>query len=277
MKKIFTLANGRSGTKFLSEIFKSNVKNCVSKHEPTPSLFGEPIYWYNQGKTEEIKKLFIEKKKKIERYNKDVYIETNHAFLKSFSDVAMEFFSDMKLIHLIRNPLKAAKSEINRKNLLFTLPLYIILPIPRFYIGDDGKKYFKWSLTGNEEIFRDFTGTSISHYQWYVIQWIEIENRAVNFLNKYNKHNDCYILNSPRDLNDPDEIKNLFDFMEVELKNENIIIRGKKNKNKVPTAITEEEKRQFQEAINLLSDKYLKIFREKPYKNFEWTNLLRKT
>ena len=49
----------------------------------------------------------------------------------------------------------------------------------RHYRGGDGKKYFRWALTGLEPIFSHLAGNPLSRFQWYVVQWIEIENRAM--------------------------------------------------------------------------------------------------
>ena len=270
MIKIFLLANGRSGTKFLSDLFKYNVKNCISKHEPFPDMFGKPIYWYQQGNKKEIQRLFKWKKDRINRYNASVYLETNHAFLKSFSDVAIEFFPDMKLIHLIREPIKTAKSELNRHLTINNLH------IPFSYTkGHNGKKYSRYSLTGDEDIYKSIGSNNISLFQKYILQWIEIENRAIKFLDKYKKHDDCFTMQSPKDFNDYNKLERLFKFFNLELKSEKILIKGKKNKNVKPTIITDEDKKQFEEIINRLPIEYLRIFQKEPYNRFEWASTLK--
>ena len=270
MIKIFVLASGRSGTKYLSELFKNNTKNCVSRHEPFPDMFGKPIYWYQQGNIEEIRRQFIRKKKKIDSYNADVYIETNHAFLKSFSDVAMEFFPDMKLIHLIRNPLKVARSELNRH--LFLDKIHIPF---RYYTGEDGERYFRWSLTGKEDIFQVVGINSLTLYQKYVLSWIEIENRAIRFLEKYKKYDDCYVLSTPKDLNDYRVLEDLFSFFNLKIKKRGIRMHGIRNRNPVSTVVSEEDEKQFREVVNNLPSEYLKIFRKIPYTKFEWVKILK--
>ena len=268
MEKVFVLASGRSGTRFLSGIFKNNVKNCISKHEPKPDMFSKSIYYYKEGIFDLIDKEFKKKKQKIMNYNYDVYIETNHSFLKSFSDVAIITFPNMKLIHLIRNPLKVARSELNRQVFLDK----IHYPFVRYYKVNN-KKYFKWALTWEEYIFKYFDDIELTKYQKYLIQWIEIENRAINFLNKYNKHDDCYTLHTPKDLNDYNKIKELFDFLNVKLKNKEVILKGRKNRTPVKTIITEEEKRQFKDIIKRIPDKYLEIFKKPPYTNADWISI----
>jgi hypothetical protein len=274
--KIFCLTSGRTGTKYLSYLFKNNIVDCVGKHEPRPNMFGKPIYWYQTGQNDKIKNLFQKKMEIINSYNVKLYVETNHAFLKSFSDVSMEYFPDMKLIHLIRNPLKVARSNQNRADQL------IKIHFPLSYKGEDGNKYIKWTLTGNEEIYKDFnfdnkTIFQVSDtkkiYQYFILEWIETENRAINFLNKYGKHNDCFTLDVPKDLNNAGKIKEMFDFFELEMKNKTISFEGRKNKGKKKTIITEKEIGYFNEMISKLPDKYLRIFKNKPYVDFEWCDI----
>ncbi|UCD14485.1 MAG: hypothetical protein JSW60_03450 [Thermoplasmatales archaeon] len=272
MIKIFVLASGRSGTKYLSGLFKRNVKNCIAKHEPLPGMFGKPIYWCHQGDMEKVKNRFMKKKRRISQSHAGVYIETNHAFLKSFADVAMECFPDMKLIHVIRNPLKVARSELNRQMWLDK----IHLPF-RYYIGDNGERYFRWSLTGLEDIYHQVAIDLLSLYQKYAVQWIEIENRAMMFLEKYHKYSDCYTLSVPEDLNNEQVVKELFDLFSLQIGEGHLRMYGRRNLNPVPTVVNEEDKKQFQEVVNNLPDKYLKIFQKRPYTRFEWVKLLTKS
>lgn len=273
MIKIFCLTSGRTGTKYLSYLFKNNVKDCIGRHEPAPSMFGRSIYWYQKNQKDKIEKLFKKKKEKINSLNANAYVETNHAFLKSFSDVAIEHFPDMKLIHSIRNPLKVAKSNFNKYAQLR------LIHYPLNYKGDDGNSYIKWTLTGNEEIYKSFNFDNKTIYQiidedkiyqYFLLEWIETENRAIEFLNKYKKHNECYTLDAPKDLNNENKIKKMFSFFGLELKQEDISFRGRKNKGGKRTIITEKEKNLLKEIISKLPDKYLQIFKNKPYVDFEW-------
>jgi len=271
MIKIFVLASGRSGTRYLASVFRHNIKRCVSKHEPYPTMFGQPIYWYQEKNFEKIRRLFAIKQWRICHCRADVYLETNNAFLKSFADIALECFPDLKLIHIIRNPLEVAKSQLNRHLWLNK----IHLPLRRYYRASDGKKYFRWTLTGNEEIFRATTLNPLTPYQFLVLQWIEIENRAIRFLDTYNKHADCYTLFAPEDLNSSEVLRSMFHFFGLEQKDERIHFpTGWKNENKTPTKVTKEDERQFRQVIDHLPTSWLKIFHDAPYTECEWAKLL---
>ena len=158
---VFCLASGRSGTHFLSEILRRNTLGVICRHEPylwNPSMFGRPIYDHAVGDEAAVRKLAERKRRVIEGYSGATgYAETSHAFLKSWADLAVEFFPRTKLVHLVRNPLSVAKSDGIREELIhrWRLPL-------RNYRGGDGKPYFRWALTGLEPIFSDRKSTRLN-------------------------------------------------------------------------------------------------------------------
>ena len=96
---IFCLASGRSGTHFLYEILRRNTRRVVCRHEPylwNPSMFGRPIYDRAVGDHNAVRQLALKKRGVIEKYLRTAaYAETSHSFLKSWCDVAIEFWPDM--------------------------------------------------------------------------------------------------------------------------------------------------------------------------------------
>ncbi len=268
MLTVFTLSSGRSGTHFLYQLLKRNARDCVARHETygwNPSMFGRPIYDYAVNQRERTRKLLQRKRRIVDRCGASAYVETSHAFLKSWHDLAEEFFPQSKFVHLIRDPLKVAKSEADRERLIkgFHIPLC-------HYRGGDGKKYFLWSLTGLEPIFRHFAKAKLTRLQWYVIQWIEIENRAMQFLSEFRKQADCFTLHSPVELNDQVRVAALFDFLGLKSRGSQIIIRGRRNTNWRPTVITQEDRRQFGDVIRSVPPASLEIFRNEPYVSLPW-------
>lgn len=273
MKRIFfTLASARSGTLYLRDVFRMNVRNCASRHEPffdwgNPTLFGPAIYDAFAGRVEKIRTRLVKKRAYIERLRESVYLESSHAFLKSTYLAALDFFPDMRLIHLVRDPLHVAHSETFRE----TWRRRVHAPF-HFYVGDDGRRHFCWALTGNEEIFQHFRGRSLSMFQWYLIQWIEIENRAMRFLDEHQLYSRCFTLHSPRDLNDPATMKAMFDFFELPTAQSRVVLGRRRNKSiGHRTVITAENEREWDDVLRHVPGRYLEIFEREPYRDLAWS------
>ena len=274
MRTVFALTSGRSGTHFLYEIIRRNAHDCVCRHETyvrNPSMFGRPIFDYSTGNLDAVRKLLQRKARIIASYRPRTYVETSHAFLKSYFDLATECFPEMKFVHLIRNPLEVARSEANREE----LTQWLRIPLLN-YRGGDGRKYFRWSLTGLEPIYQHFDLSQITLFQRYVVQWIEIENRAMQFLARHNKQADCFTLHSPPDLGNRQILRSLLEFLELPLRNKELTLTGRKNRNPKKTVVADEDRRQFRDIIDRLPAKFLEIFRDPPYCQFPWSSLLQK-
>ncbi|MDB6068198.1 MAG: hypothetical protein JWR26_4406 [Pedosphaera sp.] len=269
---IFTLSSARSGTLYLRNLFKNNIKDCTCRHEPffdwgNPTLFGRAIYDAYAGRLDRIREKLARKRDYINRLEGSVYLESSHAFLKSAYVAALESFPEMRLIHLIRDPLKVAKSEAYREE----WRRRVHAPF-HFYTGDDGRRHFAWSLTTNEEIFRTFDVAKLSLFQLYLIQWIEIEHRAIRFLEQHQLHDRCFTMHSPGDLNDATKVREMFDFLGLKTIDSNIITSGRKNKSiGRKTVITPEDERECEEVLERLPIRYLELFRAEPYANHEWS------
>ena len=277
MKTIFALATGRSGTRFLSHLLRNNVKHAVCRHEPyfdwgNPSMFGPPIFDHTHGRYEPIQQLLQRKHRFIKRLRMDIYIETSHAFLKSYYDLAGEFFPDSQFVHLIRHPLKTARSETNRE-------LWIdSIHFPwRKYRASDGRRFFCWSLTGDEPIYREVGIDRPTLFQHYVIQWIEVENRAMLFLRDTGKLDDCITMHSPGELNDPRRVKEVIDLLGLESKSDQVQITGKQNRTPgAKTEVTSREEDEFREVVEKIPGEFLEIFSHEPYVGQEWVRWLQK-
>lgn len=278
MKPVFfTLASARSGTLYLRDLFRNNVPECASRHEPffdcgNPTLFGPAIYDAFAGRVDRIRARLAKKLAYIERLQANLYLESSHAFLKSIYIAALEFFPDLQLIHLVRDPLCVAQSEAYRQE----WRRRVRAPF-HFYKGDDHRRHFCWALTGNEEIFGHFHNRRLSLFQWYLIQWVEVENRAMNFLDTHRLHDRCFTLHSCRDLNDASKIREMFDFFDLRTVSSRIILGGRRNKSiGHRTRITAEDERQCEEILELMPVRYLEIFAREPYCEFDWTARFRR-
>lgn len=270
---VFTLTSGRSGTLTLSEMLKQNTQDCLVVHEPylkmgNPTMFGLPTYDQATGNLEALKRVVLRKSETIKAYRESIYVESSHAFLKSYWNVAPEFFPGMKVLHLIRNPLEVARSEANRDNWKLT-------GIGQ-YRGRDGRTYKRWALTGLEPIYQPFAGMDLTLFQFYFIQWIEIENRAMEFLSRFDMHERCLTLYSPRELNDPQVVPKIMDFMNFKASRKEAVLPGVMHQTPgAPTIVGDAEMREYREVIERLPAKYLEIFSRAPYSQCEWVSLLR--
>ncbi|HVU99799.1 MAG TPA: hypothetical protein VHH88_00460 [Verrucomicrobiae bacterium] len=268
----FTLASARSGTLYLKGLFQNNIPDCHCRHEPffdwgNPTLLGPAIYDAFAGRLDRVRALLARKRAHVDRLNASLYLESNHAFLKSAYLVALEFFPEMRLIHLIRDPLKAAKSEANRE----MWRRRVHAPF-HYYRGDDGQRHFYWALTRNEPIFKEFGASRLSLFQLYLLQWIEIENRAISFVKDHNLTSRCRVLHSPRDLNDPVSIKAMFDFFELKPAQPRLVLAGRTNKSiGQTTVITPEDEAEAGFIIQNLPARYLEIFQQEPYQSQKWS------
>jgi hypothetical protein len=269
---IFVLASGRSGTHFLSQLIRRNTTGTVVRHEPygfNPSMFGRPIYDYAVGERANTRKLLERKARLVQRCGKRPYVETSHAFLKSYFDLAPEYFDDLRVVHLVRNPLFVAQSEANREEFAH----WLHLPL-RNYRGSDGRQYFRWSLTGLEPIFRQFDLARLTLFQGYAVQWIEIENRAMQFLDRFALRDRCFTLLTSADLNQPQRVAEMLDFLQLPRRGGEITLAGRKNSNPRPTVVGEADRQQFAAVVAALPASYLQIFERPPYCDWPWTREL---
>lgn len=273
----FTLASARSGTLYLRDLFRNNVPDCASRHEPffdcgNPTLFGPAIYDAFAGRMDRIRARLAKKLAYVERLGASLYLESSHAFLKSVYVAALEFFPGLRLIHLVRDPLCVAQSEAYRQD----WRRRVHAPF-HFYKGDDRRRHFCWALTGNEEIFGYFRNLRLSLFQWYLIQWVEIENRAMKFLDAHRLHDRCFTLHSCRDLNDGSKIREMFDFFDVRTVSSRIILGGRRNKSiGHRTRVTGEDERQCEEILELMPGRFLEIFAREPYRDLDWSERFRR-
>jgi hypothetical protein len=275
---IFTSTTGRSGTRYLANLINTNALNATAEHDPYPRGYGKPIYWYENGETDRLRRLVIHKLKRLERgknrniYNKpilrgffgrknsqtrlnlpfnkifrgfvptvdikDIYLESTHAFLKSYAEMMISIKPDISLIHLTRDPLEVAKSFFNRSS----------IPGPNNpYLLDPDFKNNKIKIS------KDLT--DFQKCLWY---WFESEIRHSIFLEKYDiKHVYDIDLN---ELNKKESVKKLFN--EFGIKYNDILLDVNRNENINPTKITDKDLSEASELISLIPEDILKKLRE---------------
>ena len=113
---IFCLNPGRSGSKFLAELFNTGEK-IKAYHEPKPKMNGVYLDYINNMKLDESydkRKIKVQAlKRKLSFWNKDtIYCETTHMFIKTFYDVILDEFENVKVIRLKRDFFSILKSFV---------------------------------------------------------------------------------------------------------------------------------------------------------------------
>lgn len=274
---VFALTSGRSGTLALCEMLKRNASHCCTVvHETNnnpwnPSMFGRAIYDHCVGDLDAVRARLRKKSKAVARSRHATYVETSHAFLKSYWDLAHDHFANIKVFHLIRHPLQVAQSEANREAWMNERRSAL-----RTYKGRDGRPYRRWALTGLEPIYGHFDLDRLTLFQRYLVQWIEIENRAMAYLDRFGMHERCLTLHSPRDLNSPQAVSTILQFLEVEPLRADPALPGVQNRTPgYETVVGESQARECREVIERLPAQALSIFQRAPYADQEWSALLR--
>lgn len=278
MNTVFALSSGRSGTHYLASVIRANAADCHCVHEPyfiNPSMFGQPIHAYAVGNESLIRRYLDRKRKAIQRVTPKTYVETSHAFLKSYWHLAPEYFPGLRLIHVVRDPLKVARSEVHR---------YLVadrwrLPFMH-YRAADGRRYPRWALTGLEPIYQSFDLRKLTLFQRFLIQWIEIENRAMQCLDRFNLHQSCHFLQSTQDLNDSAKISTLFKFLGLKLRGRQLHLpKSDRAKNVNPGKFDlspQDELAQAREVLAQIPAESLAIFDRAPYADLPWAPSFRR-
>jgi hypothetical protein len=233
-------------------------------------MFGPAVYAHASGDQQYLRTLLERKRRAIMRHAPKVYVETSHAFLKSWYDLAPEYFPNTSAVHLVRHPFKVAKSFVNREAFLrrYRVPF-------THYKARDGKCYFYWSLTGTEPIFRCFDAARLSRFQWYLLEWIEVENRAARFLDSVGSRGTCVHLRVPEDINDPNQLRAMLERLELRSRSHELDLSGFKNATPgAPTIVTSQDLQEASELLDQLPCEYLDVFGTEPYANCDWAPLL---
>jgi hypothetical protein len=269
---IFALASGRSGTSFLADFFAKNVRRCYSTHEPylvpgNPVLFGKPIDWNTEHNDEALLPVLERKCRFIASRTEPAYFESNHAFLKAFDRHAGALLRNPGFIHLVRHPAKVAKSEMLRERLIRKMHF----PFAD-YRSDGGVRYFRWALTGKEAIFQHYAKRSLTRFQFYILQWIEIEYRAMQLLEQNHWCDRVFFIDVDTQLKDEKVLRQMIDFFGLD---HEPVLNMKLRRNRTPfmgpTTLSPQDELEIQAVMQDLPDVYKTMLRDEPYtKCSEW-------
>ena len=267
---LFALASGRSGTSYLADFFAKNITQCYSTHEPyltpgNPTLFGKPIEWNTQGNDSALIPVLERKCRFIAGRQQPFYFEANHAFLKAFNRHAGILLRNPSFIHLVRNPLLVAKSEYVREQAIRQLHL----PFAE-YTSDTGERLFRWALTGHEALFRHYPDT-LSRFQFYLLQWLEIEHRAMQLIRDNQWQDRVFFIDVDVDLKQEAVLKDMVRFFDLPHQPMfNLNLRRNKTPFIGPTIITEQDKQEFRAIARDLPDNYKTLLHAEPYRHCSW-------
>jgi len=167
---IFVATTGRSGTMTLVDIF-NHIPDCKAEHEPYPAMFDEILAAKSSGNEALVKNTYWHiKSANLWRAALGCkhYFESNHMFIKTYIEYAVEDFSDKIIIlHLVRDPVKVANS------------IYALQDFPG---TEEGNKWWLDYSTATNLISIADTLDNDSEFQhpfykglWY---WYEIEARV---------------------------------------------------------------------------------------------------
>jgi hypothetical protein len=197
---IFVATTGRSGSKTLYQLCRS-IPKCAAFHEPMPEMNADILYSFNNYE-EHIMLHYFKSFKLPAIYKASLhqnwYVETNHTFIKCFSDAAVkEFGNRLKVIHLVRDRHEVAKSWLHRGSIPGTgrKGAWLIDPYaPRNLIK------FDKIVTQNSHFAHDYFKCL-----WY---WYEIEARTKKFILSYPQISIYHL--QTRDLNNLDILSPIF-------------------------------------------------------------------
>lgn len=111
--KIFAATSGRSGTGYLASAFRE-FTSLDAYHEDPPVLRGKLLIRANSVPFPRCRTL-VQKAKRIA--GRSGYVDTAHQFMKGFAPYALAEMPDIKVIHLVRNPLEVMRSRLLRKSI----------------------------------------------------------------------------------------------------------------------------------------------------------------
>ena len=198
---IFVSSIGRSGTRFLSELF-NDTTNIPSYHIPSPQCTGKTFYDYNNFIENNELKL---KKKKIKNSIKNnCYFESSQLFLRCFVDEMIELKKELNIplcvIHVTRDPLECAKSYTNRKS-------------------TPGVTKWRWrpSLDFKRNYYK-IEKKGLNTFQLNLWDWIENEIRFNHYKNNFDK---IYDLNF-EDYGDESKLIGLFEYFNINVNKDKI-------------------------------------------------------
>jgi hypothetical protein len=225
---IFVCSPGRSGTKFISQIFE-NITDIPSFHGGEKKIreIVDTGYYKNGGD----KKILENRLNHIKTFKQ--YFESCQIFIHKLVEPILkdDKINPLYVINLIRNPLEVAVSYENRNSFPSNSEC-----LWRLYINDS-TRILKINI-------------KLSIFQENLVDWIDTQMK----FEKYKDQFDKYYLFNFENLNNVNELNKLFKFFSIgneksRIKNILDLNKLNKNVNNKPTIITEKHKKETKELI----------------------------
>ena len=239
---IFVSSIGRSGTKFLSEVFK-NCTDIPSYHSLEPHCIGDCQTKYNQGYRARDSPEIQEKLKQIQKHTSSAgnFFESSHIFLRCYATPAIaKLAPPIYLIHLTRDPLETARSYVNRDS---------------YPNAKDKPWRLRMNLRRNLIYLPE--KNDLTPIQRNLVDWLENELRYWQLKSKFTDTYDLYF----SDINNIDVWIEIFEKFDVEYDLEKLKdfigdtdqdLVDIMNKNSKPTNITDLDLAESRELIKIL-------------------------
>jgi hypothetical protein len=246
---IFVCSPGRSGTKYISEIFKNytNIKSFHGGEDKLRTIIDNGAY-KNNNKLYLINRLKLIKKL---HDNGEGYFESNQIFIHYLVNGILDKTNNIDLrplyvINLVRNPLEVAVSYENRKsypsnyNNKWRQPIY-----------NNNNRLL--NIKTQKQIKKDELHDNITIFQENLIDWIDTQMKFEKYKNMF----------------DNDELIKLFKHFNIKYKIK-ANIKLSKNKNKLKTIIKDKHIKETKELINMLKqlDNYPENIINKYFKDY---------
>jgi len=231
MTFIFVCSPGRSGTKFLSEIFK-NYTDLKSFHGGEQYISNIINTGYYRNSNDFNHQIVRQRLKMIQFYrNKFGYFESNQIFIHKLVQnlINNSDFKPLYVINLIRNPIEVAISYENRNSYPSNNKCLWRLPI------NDSTRLLK-------------INRKLTIFQENLIDWIDTQMK----FKKYESYFDKKYVFKFENINNKSKIVALMKYFDIQIKKDINLSNLIKNKNKKETIITARHKKETKELINYL-------------------------
>lgn len=251
---IFVSSIGRSGTKFLSELF-GKLTDLPSYHSIEPHCLGTNLTKKNNGEKDIPE--FNKKINKIKKLSSDKngIFESSHIFLRGYADLVVAAnLKPVYVIHMTRDPLEVARSYLNRDS------------VP----GMDNRPW-RLPLKTKNSLLREIPTKELNPFQKNICDWIENELKYQQMKHQFDKTFDFY----HSDLNNAEKYSEMFQHFGIKLDTIKIaeILKEKgldKNKNPKKTTVESKDIKDADELIQKIVKTGVKIdiFRDPYYQKY---------